>query len=565
MKPIPFPFVKEDDLVKPMLSWPGASALLLATLLSAAGGRRCAADTPPLPEAPDLRLVPADTAGFATVRVAALAGKLGLKETSEVPVLAACAKALGVKIADVERLTLIFLPGRCTDPVGVLRTSKPCDREQVAHAVKDADLVVHFVDDRLFLVGPEDLVKRLSDKPGPNPAAADLREAARHDLFAVLPSGSPIAGYFDFPFTLPGLATTEAVLDVGDQLVLRLHFNYADEAAARRGAKWLGVFASQARALLLGLSTELAVLNPALGQNDESLAADPRGKILQALVPVLGKLEKSLGQARIEADKKTVPLTLTVPVDPKEVPAALRALCVLGGLDRDSPGWGKSLRSCPPFPGQRPEISTLTPAATPLPGTGPAPAAPVRTLSWGGIRGESLLPGTGPAQAAPVLYTGSGCPPAGSASPFPNKAPMPALPISNWAPGVSPGPVGYTGTVPPPVLQTGGVCTPVATRDLGALTPAKEVKLTVANVTKEEALLFSEGDNGKFVFSQKVPAGEAVDVKTAPGKRWSAVWGTETVFPHGATFRVPNNATTDDIPWLLRPDTRQAPPLLPLR
>jgi hypothetical protein len=75
--------------------------------------------------------------------------------------------------------------------------------------------------------------------------------------------------------------------------------------------------------------------------------------------------------------------------------------------------------------------------------------------------------------------------------------------------------------------------------------PATPVKLTVANVTKEPALLFSEGENGKLVFHRKVPAGEAVDVDTAAGKRWVAVFAEN---PSGETCIVAANHS----PWLLR-------------
>jgi hypothetical protein len=71
------------------------------------------------------------------------------------------------------------------------------------------------------------------------------------------------------------------------------------------------------------------------------------------------------------------------------------------------------------------------------------------------------------------------------------------------------------------------------------------VKLTVANVTKEAALLFVEGDNGKLVFSRKVPAGEAVDVETAAGQRWVAIFAER---PAGES----HVADAAGAPWLLR-------------
>jgi hypothetical protein len=77
----------------------------------------------------------------------------------------------------------------------------------------------------------------------------------------------------------------------------------------------------------------------------------------------------------------------------------------------------------------------------------------------------------------------------------------------------------------------------------------KAVKLTVANVTQDNVLLFYEGENGKLVFSQKVPYGEAVDVETTTGKRWVAIF---IMNPASETHVV-----TDSVPWLLRP-TKEA-------
>jgi hypothetical protein len=77
--------------------------------------------------------------------------------------------------------------------------------------------------------------------------------------------------------------------------------------------------------------------------------------------------------------------------------------------------------------------------------------------------------------------------------------------------------------------------------------PAPETRLafTVANVKKEEVLLFTEGGEGRLDFVRKVPAGEAVDLQSAPGVRWVAV---STVQPDGQTF---NPRRAGEI-WLLR-------------
>ena len=57
-----------------------------------------------------------------------------------------------------------------------------------------------------------------------------------------------------------------------------------------------------------------------------------------------------------------------------------------------------------------------------------------------------------------------------------------------------------------------------------ATTPVPTLTLTIANVRREEALIFTYDDNGNLVFECRLSAGKAVDVKSAPGKRWSAFY-----------------------------------------
>jgi hypothetical protein len=71
------------------------------------------------------------------------------------------------------------------------------------------------------------------------------------------------------------------------------------------------------------------------------------------------------------------------------------------------------------------------------------------------------------------------------------------------------------------------------------------VKLSVANVKKEEALLFFVTPDCKLTFARKVAPGEAVDVQATPGQRWIAVFADR---PAGDSFAVPGA----DAVWLLR-------------
>lgn len=75
--------------------------------------------------------------------------------------------------------------------------------------------------------------------------------------------------------------------------------------------------------------------------------------------------------------------------------------------------------------------------------------------------------------------------------------------------------------------------------------PPRSMKLTVANVCKEPALLFEMAENGTMTFIQKLPPGEAVDVKTTAEKRLVAIFPDK---PAGESF----DPTQANAVWLLR-------------
>jgi hypothetical protein len=540
----------------------GPWALLLAALVMSAGPLR-AAEAPI--DAPDLRLVPADAAGFATVQVAGVAGKLGFKETRGVPLLAVWEKRFGVRAADLERFTLVFVT-LSDDPVNVCRTSKPCDRQRVlkalapdAQAVKrngkvfhvnDNGAAVHFADDRTFLAGPEKLVTQVVEKRGPEDKtrlAAALRRAADHDLFvwskaldpeerpakvvtsykagpggAKVPALAPgaLALFGDLPAPA-GIEAADASLDVGDRTVLRVRLDFAEEESAKRGAKLVRVATDGLRAMLLMGVAELSALDAdedLFGVTDAENAAEV-AKAAPDLLPVLRAAERALQKVRVEAEGTTVPVTVTVPVGAKKLRAALAAglaLATMNNGDGPSPDGDALL---PFLPSRRPPA--------PAPAACPGPSCPA-------VRPGFLSP------------TGTNAVPLPEPLPMPRagQAPtmMPVLPASNWGPGIAAGPTPYQGSASPALVQT---------QDPRPVPPgpaAGPVKLTVANVTKEPALLFSEGENGKLVFSRKVPAGEAVDVETTAGKRWVAVFAER---PAGEA-----HLAAGDKPWLLRPATR---------
>jgi Glycine zipper len=77
------------------------------------------------------------------------------------------------------------------------------------------------------------------------------------------------------------------------------------------------------------------------------------------------------------------------------------------------------------------------------------------------------------------------------------------------------------------------------------------VKLAIANVAKEPALLFLQSEGGQLTFERKVPAGEAVDVETPIGQRWVAIFADN---PASENYV----AAPDKTIWLLRGASRKS-------
>ena len=259
--------------------------------------------------------------------------------------------------------------------------------------------------------------------------------------------------------------------------------------------------------------------------------------MVPTLLPMIRSLEKSLEQATIDAEGTTVPITVSVPVSAKKVRslavAGFAALALNGangeGLLPFRAWTSNGERAAPPPPASRPSYCPMTPAY---------PSCDTPSLSKDPLVGAPhppyLMP-PAPSGLSPVPV----CPPPVDLQP-PN---VPVMPAAGWAAGATPTPM-YTPSGSATIASA--ALTPVSSL------PAVSMKLTVANVTKEPALLFYEGDNGKLVFDRKVPAGEAVDVETATGKRWVAIFADN---PSGET-RV---ASDSSAPWLLRSARRDAP------
>jgi hypothetical protein len=242
--------------------------------------------------------------------------------------------------------------------------------------------------------------------------------------------------------------------------------------------------------------------------------------IAPTLLSIMRPVEQALLHAEIKAEGTEVPVEVRVPVSAQKLGKAIAAAAK-----------ADALYDAPCLPGVRlnayssPDRTLPTPTyiehppqyVQPLGGMlATAPPVPVPTVPFQ------------PSSSLPSPYAG-----------VPAQSVMPPAP-----------------SMPPPISSTwGGTVAQASSPVPVAPAPPAPFKLAVANVTKELALLFVEGDDGKLVFKQKVPEGEAVDVETTAGKRWVAVFAAEP--PSGETWvAAPDKAT-----WLLRPAARkEAPP-----
>ena len=326
--------------------------------------RRPAPDPPPPPAPdplpPDLALVPADAAGFVSVRFADLAVAPQFAEFRRriakadpradqliyagfvaVPFL------LHLEPADVDRATVVFLEMPRNDSpyqayLAIVSTKKPYDagRRPLLSGLFSAlgAIAVHPINDHLVLIGPsEKVLQEFSKRPAAprpkGPLAAALRLAAQPEFHAVIGLNVPPEFLKTFgqkmppslrddvlPVTETQTASIALMLaplapDAGDRLELQIdsRLRFADAAGARHGAEAV-------RAGLNLLQAHLTQLNERLGKGEmkpEELAqqlgaASPLGfASLQFLNPAV----YALVEAKTEQQGDTVDVLLNVRTD----------------------------------------------------------------------------------------------------------------------------------------------------------------------------------------------------------------------------------------------------------
>jgi hypothetical protein len=506
---------------------------------------------------------------------------------------------LGLKGADVERVTVAFhttwespvVIVRTVKEVvhrRVLGALAPQCTEMTSHGKhwlvsKNDDTAIYFADDHTFVVGSKDSIPHCLDPKKHDkaaPFAAILAGAARHDAVAwsaavplsdlpncrrnccyrISPAAPPGAEFvvahkrpcegelkaarkkpkalFLVPADLPEwIESASATVDLGEELVVGGHLTCSDATHLGEGEKLLQLGLDALRMVSLMMRLELAG-----AELDGEKPPVPEG-----VGELIRQAETSLQATRIVHDGKTLSATAKLPASGKKLASLLQGFgefviekecprgagCAIGsgvgaaaGALVGNSGWQAPHYPSPPQttpPGMSTGGAVGVGYAAPATGASPVNPQPMR---------EPLPPSsTGPARLVEPLPLASSPAPQGvqsyPAGPSGIYTPTPP-PMINPVPMQLPGPA-----TPPP----GSYLLPVSSSPAtpSATGSAAMAKFTIANVKKEAALLFTEGEGGKLTFVRKVPAGEAVDLESAAGTRWIAVFSDK---PAGTMFTV---------------------------
>jgi hypothetical protein len=540
---------------------------------------------------PDLALVPPHSLVFVTVRVADLAGKLGVNAGKQ-PWAAGLEKQTGIPLHHVERCTFV-----ATEDKGcfIIRTNAPYKRDavlnacapgakqekyhgKVCHISTSNGAAVHFASDRIVIVGYTDAVKQcLSAEGQRSPHLADvLSRTGKHDLVAWVAATLSVRTGLDddaqdqpreeVPMRAlglsaipPGVEAGTFIVDVGDKMNIEMRVDCDEEASARRGEKLLRIGVGMTHAFLLQVIC---------GQDMVDLYPDPEAvkELPEGLNLFPSKLtrraEKGLQDAKFRIDGKTAIATIALPIDARMLRAEMKEVKVsvnslFSDVDLPVPFNNRDNPRYVAPPNAVPESESKQDRP-------PAAAQPVASIPYFGINSSSSSVASSsssvassPSYGAPSSSYGGGSYSYGAPSSttpaisqVPIQPPEPPRPPSTVPPAVQPLQGGYViAGVPYVVPLTVQPAQPIAP-------PVAQVKFTVANVRKETAVLFLLEDNGKMTFAGKVPAGEAVDLQTVSGQRVIAVFADNQA---AESFVVKPGADS----WLLRPPPGTVNPLPP--
>jgi hypothetical protein len=358
---------------------------------------------------------------------------------------------------------------------------------QCIQVSESGDRAIHFVNQRLIVGGDKEAVLEFLKKMGKQRAKSPAFAEA---IACVGKNDVAFWGRMDrFPdaaewFVKQGIRSVMGTVAFDKEISAEVRVHCTDTQSARRIGRGIHAGSNAIRGQLLLVSAL-----PALG---EFL---PDGEDFKKFRHLPHKLihgvEKALQHGTLKIDDTTVIGNVSLAMDGKTLCSEIeRCMRLMGGQD----GLGIEL----PF-GALGEAMKSQPTPAPAPAPDPLSANP-------------------------------------PAPPFPAALPPP-LPI---APSQ-----GITTRVGSPAIQQVAAPAPAVVAPAPGIVEPGSVKMTVANVRKEAAMLFEMAEDGKMTFIQKVSAGEAVDVKAASGKRLVAIFADKQA---GESFAVPGSGGV----WLLR-------------
>jgi hypothetical protein len=290
-------------------------------------------------EANELDWVPRNAVGFVSMRVGGWwASPLGRQMEPAINQAAPgwdkeMEKEVGLKPADLERVTFVVLDAQGEKMWAAVATRSPYDRDKLLHGLApDAkelqhqgksiyrserdQTAVHLVNDHLFVMGNEAGVRQFLDgprSPGAGPLSTGLKLAAdkHHVVAAVSP---PAAAVGKLRPTVPpplqpflpllDLQTATLILDANQDIQIDLQMNFPDEAGAKKAEQ-----AARSAVALAQLS--LAQMKNQMGKDPQAAAALPMFTTLETLlknIPI--EQQGPVVQIRLKAEPQ---MTATLP------------------------------------------------------------------------------------------------------------------------------------------------------------------------------------------------------------------------------------------------------------
>jgi hypothetical protein len=545
-------------------------AVAVAVTLTLAGGPRLAAG--PEERSGGLGLVPGG-AGFVTVRVADLLRKVG-----GVSILKTMCKKCGVKLEDVDRIT-VLLPNSEEDytPLMIVSSTKPfvvrdilaafvpaAEETQVAgqpvHVSSKNGNAVRFVNSRLLIAGNKEWLTAYLKQPLPpvrkdNEQAAALASAAGHDIVAWADTmwawdieeikGGKLGDY--------GIESVTLTIDVGSRVDCALRLACTDEVKASKMVPIVRGMVNMTRGELLMV----------LGLHDAAnILGDEVPSELSGLPWSLVRLgEAALQQVNVRVTRSAVTTTASLRMDGKAlraeleklVPPEIAAALASGEIEfpsasspkQDEPGAtaGALLGAgagalLPRSPGATPIGGAIGAAAESRAEQQSLTLEDIAKMAGSNVSDDVIIAKikksetTYSLSAEQLVWLKQQDVSDKVIRAMQTAGIEPATPAVNLPKSDSSGP-----PLPRSVPRSPFAFAP-------APVPAR-FQATVANMRKEPALLFELAEDGKMTFRQKVTPGEAIDVEMVSGKRWIAIFADT---PEGLSFEPKEPGAV----WLLR-------------